>query len=58
MSRPRAIPIETLAFAYELRQEYKWSWKAIARELQLDAKKLCGAVNQAVILGVNPWRET
>jgi hypothetical protein len=56
MSRPRAIPIDVLAFAYELRQEYRWPWKKIARELQTDAKKLCGAVNQAVKLGVTPWR--
>ena len=57
MSRPRAIPVATLALAYELRQEYGISWKVIARELQTDAKKLCGAVNQAVKLGVNPWRD-
>lgn len=56
MSRPRAIPVETLAFAYELRQEYGMRWKSIGKELQIDAKRLCGAVNHAIRLGINPWR--
>lgn len=56
MSRPRAIPVETLAFAYELRQEYGMCWKSIGNELQLDAKRLCDAVNHAVRLGISPWR--
>jgi hypothetical protein len=56
MGRPRSIPVDQLAFAYELRQEYGIRWKVIARELRLDHNKLRGAVNQAVALGVNPWR--
>lgn len=52
MIRTRAIPVETLALAFELRQEYKWRWKAIARELQLDPDKLCGAVNKALVRGL------
>lgn len=56
MSRPRAIPVETLAFAYELRQEYGICWRDIGKELQTNGKKLCDAVNHAIRLGVNPWR--
>ena len=43
--RPRAIPLQDLALAYELRQEYKMHWKRIAQLLGCDSR----ALNQAVI---------
>ena len=41
----RVYPVETLAFAYELRQEYHLRWKAIARLVGIDAGPLKNAVS-------------
>lgn len=52
MSRPRSIPIEGLALAYELREEYGMPWKVIARHLGHDPYALNCAVCRAVRFGL------
>ena len=52
MSRPRSIPIEDLALAYELRQHFGMRWKAIARLMCYDHQQLCDAVNHVVVHGL------
>jgi hypothetical protein len=39
--------------AYELRQEYRQTWKVIARALGYDHQALCDAVNHVIIHGIN-----
>lgn len=54
MSRPRSIPFEDLALAYELREEYGMRWKSIARHLgNVDPHTLNCAVRRAVRLGLH-----
>jgi len=53
MSRQRAIPIETLAFAYELRQEYGMRWKQIGRLTGYDAGLIYDAVYRAIKGGIS-----
>lgn len=53
MSRHRTIPIEDLALAYELREEYGMRWKSIARHLCHDPHTLNCAVRRAVRLGLH-----
>lgn len=48
----RVYPLADLALAYELRQEYRMPWKAIARIIGCDAKCICSAVRHAVLFGV------
>ena len=48
----RAYPVETLAFAYELRQEYSLCWKAIARIVGIDSKPLRCAVYHLLLKGI------
>lgn len=50
--RSNSIPPETLAFAYELRQEYGLSWKSIARQTGYDAEVISGAVYRALKRGI------
>ncbi|MGL4517046.1 MAG: hypothetical protein ACRCUH_10205 [Shewanella sp.] len=49
--RARAIPDGTLAFAYELRQEYGMSWKSISRHVGYDAETIRSAVYRALKRG-------
>lgn len=53
MSRPRSIPIEDLALAYELRQYLGMRWKAIARFMGYDPHALNCAVCRAARLGLH-----
>lgn len=52
MSRPRSIPVEDLALAYELRQFTGKPWKVIAPLLGYDHQALCDAVNHALVHGL------
>jgi hypothetical protein len=52
MSRPRSIPVEDLALAYELRAEYGMCWKSIARQMGYDHQQLCDAVNHVIVNGL------
>lgn len=44
--RPRHLTAETLAFAYELRQEYGWKYDAIALFLGVDRSHLNVAIRR------------
>ena len=52
MSRPRSIPVEDLALAYELREEYGMCGKSIARQMCYDHQQLCDAVNHVIVHGL------
>lgn len=56
MSRPRSIPIEDLALAYELRQEYGMTWKTIARMVGCNHNTLRSYVSQAINSGLTECR--
>lgn len=51
MTRPRSIPPEDLALAYELRQCTGAPWKVIAPLLGYGHQELCDAVNHVVVHG-------
>ena len=57
MTRPRSIPVEDLALAYELRQHFGMRWKAIARHLGYDPQALNCAVWRAVRYGLRAGYE-
>lgn len=38
--RPRRLTVETLAFAYELHQEYQWKYATIAEFLGVERSNL------------------
>lgn len=52
MSRPRSIPVEDLALAYELRECLGMQWKEIARQMCYDHQQLCDAVNHVIVHGL------
>lgn len=52
MTRPRSIPPEDLAIAYELRCEYGMPWKVIAPLLGYGHQELCDAVNHVIVHGL------
>lgn len=53
MSRPRSIPAEDLALAYELRECLGMQWKEIARRMCYDHQQLCDAVNHVIVNGLH-----
>ena len=53
MSRPRSIPAEDLALAYELREYLGMHWEGIARLMCYDHQQLCDAVNHVIVHGLH-----
>lgn len=50
------IELDTLAFAYELRQEYGMTWKTIARMVGCNHNTLRSYVSQAISSGLPECR--